>query len=101
MAAAGSRAPARSRRWSASPTSNGQRCASAARATAMTEPAPSPIAGDCRGLNFFRIDEGLRQLLPHYLDVAHLTHFAPHFDRLGALAGGRLDELAGIADKHP
>ena len=25
----------------------------------------------------------------------------PHFDRLGALAGGRLDELARIADKHP
>src|SRR6478672_12605312 len=27
-------------------------------------------------------------------------HLAPHFDRLGALAGNRLDELAGIADKH-
>ena len=25
----------------------------------------------------------------------------PHFDRLGALAGGRLDELAQVADKHP
>ena len=25
----------------------------------------------------------------------------PHFDRLGALAGGRLDELARTADKHP
>ena len=25
----------------------------------------------------------------------------PHFDRLGELAGGRLDELARIADKHP
>ena len=25
----------------------------------------------------------------------------PHFDRLGAIAGGRLDELACIADKNP
>jgi acyl-CoA dehydrogenase len=68
---------------------------------AMSEGAASPIAGDCRGLNFFRIDEGLTQLLPHYLDAGSLAHLAPHFERLGALAGGRIDELAGIADKHP
>jgi acyl-CoA dehydrogenase len=65
----------------------------------MTE--TSPIAGDCRGLNFFRIDDGLRQLLPHYLDAAPLAHLAPQFERLGGLAGGRIDELAGVADKHP
>ena len=59
------------------------------------------LAPDCRGLNFFHIDAGLRQLLPLYLDAATLCHFEPHFDRLGALAGGRLDELAAIADKHP
>jgi alkylation response protein AidB-like acyl-CoA dehydrogenase len=52
-------------------------------------------------MNFFRIDAGLRQLLPFYLDAATLQHFEPHFDRLGALAGGNLDELAAIADKHP
>jgi acyl-CoA dehydrogenase len=67
----------------------------------MTDPATSPIAGDCRGLNFFRIDDGLKQLLPHYLDAAPLKLLTPHFDRLGDLAGGRIDELAGIADKHP
>src|SRR5712692_8529976 len=59
------------------------------------------LAPDCRGLNFFRIDAGLQQLLASYLDPETLQHFAPHFDRLGALAGGRLDELAAIADKHP
>jgi alkylation response protein AidB-like acyl-CoA dehydrogenase len=59
------------------------------------------LAPDCRGLNFFRIDAGLRQLLALYLDTQTLARFEPHFDRLGALAGGRLDELAAIADKHP
>jgi acyl-CoA dehydrogenase len=58
------------------------------------------LAPDCRGLNFFQIDAGLRQLLALYLDAPTLRHFEPHFDRLGALAGGRLDELAAIADKH-
>ena len=65
------------------------------------EPAHSPLAGDCRGANFFRLDAGLKQLLPHYLDASALGHFEPHFDRLGDLAGGRLDELAAIADKNP
>jgi len=59
------------------------------------------LAPDCRGLNFFRIDASLRQLLPLYLDTATLARLEPHFDRLGALAGGRLDELAATADKNP
>ena len=29
------------------------------------------------------------------------THLEPHLRRLGELAGGRLDELAELADKHP
>jgi acyl-CoA dehydrogenase len=59
------------------------------------------LAPDCRGLNFFRIDSSLRQLLALYLDAPTLGRLEPHFDRLGALAGGRLDELAAIADKNP
>jgi acyl-CoA dehydrogenase len=59
------------------------------------------LAPDCRGLNFFRIDSSLRQLLALYLDAPTRDRLEPHFDRLGALAGGRLDELAAIADKHP
>src|SRR5262249_59289697 len=63
--------------------------------------ASDVLAPDCRGENFFRIDASLRQLLPLYLDASTLARLDPHFDRLGALAGGRLDELAATADKHP
>src|SRR3954453_11491488 len=59
------------------------------------------IALDCAGLNFYEIDRGLRDLLPLYLARDDYAQLAPHFHRLGALAGGRLDELARIADKHP
>jgi acyl-CoA dehydrogenase len=59
------------------------------------------IAPDCAGKNFYAIDRGLRDLLPLYLAPADFRQLEPHFDRLGALSGGRLDELARIADKHP
>ena len=59
------------------------------------------IAPDCAGQNFYAIDRGLRDLLAHYLSPDDFRRLEPHFDRLGALAGGRLDELARIADKHP
>jgi acyl-CoA dehydrogenase len=58
------------------------------------------IAPDCRGLNFWKIDRALRELLSLYLDQGALQHFTPHFERLGELASGRLDELAMQADKH-
>ena len=59
------------------------------------------IAPDCAGENFYAIDRGLRDLLAHYLTPDDFKRLEPHFDRLGALAGNRLDELARIADKHP
>ncbi|MHB8267944.1 acyl-CoA dehydrogenase family protein [Bradyrhizobium sp.] len=59
------------------------------------------IARDCAGLNFYEIDRGLRDLLPLYLSEADYRQLAPHFHRLGHLAGGRLDELARIADQNP
>lgn len=59
------------------------------------------LAPDCRGLNFYRIDAALQALLPLYMDAPLLAHLTPHLDRLGAVAGGRLDELAEAADKHP
>ena len=43
----------------------------------------------------------LARLLGLYLSAEVLAHLTPHLHRLGELAGGRLDELAGIADKHP
>jgi acyl-CoA dehydrogenase len=58
------------------------------------------IAPDCRGLNFWTIDRSLRDLLALYLDGKALAYFAPHFARLGELAGSRLDELAQQADKR-
>jgi acyl-CoA dehydrogenase len=59
------------------------------------------IARDCAGLNFYEIDRGLRDLLPLYLARDDYRQLAPHFHRLGHLAGGRLDELARVADKNP
>jgi acyl-CoA dehydrogenase len=62
---------------------------------------PDHIAPDCAGQNFYAVDRGLRDLLRLYLQPEDFRRLEPHFHRLGELAGGRLDELAGIADKHP
>ena len=58
------------------------------------------VAPDCRGMNFYRADKSLQDLLPLYMPQKLLSHLDPHFVRLGELAGGRLDELASIADKN-
>jgi alkylation response protein AidB-like acyl-CoA dehydrogenase len=69
--------------------------------------APDPdhgsdlIAPDCAGQNFYLVDHALRDLLQLYLAPDDFRRLEPHFHRLGALAGGRLDQLAKIADKHP
>ena len=81
-------------------------------ASANPETLPTPSAGsyntaaglvapDCRGMNFYRIDRGLRDLLDLHMEPRLRAAMEPHLDRLGQLAGGRLDELAEIADKHP
>ncbi len=59
------------------------------------------LAPDCAGQNFYAIDRGLRDLLQLYLEPNDFRRLQPHLHRLGALAGGRLDELARAADKHP
>ncbi len=68
--------------------------------------APPPPSGadavpDSRGLNLYRADPALARLASLYLPPELDAHLAPHLDRLGALAGGRLDELAGAADRNP
>ncbi|MFN4014263.1 MAG: acyl-CoA dehydrogenase family protein [Reyranella sp.] len=68
---------------------------------ARTRHGSDHIGGDSRDLNFFQADGGLRDLLRLYLSPAEQRHFWPHFDRLGALAGGDLDRWADQADKHP
>src|SRR5436190_280125 len=60
----------------------------------------SPIAPDCPGLDFYAIDRGLQQLLAIYLPRDSHSQVEPHLRRLGILAGGRIDELARVADKH-
>jgi alkylation response protein AidB-like acyl-CoA dehydrogenase len=56
---------------------------------------------DQRGANLYAGDEGLQDLLRVYLPEPLRAHLEPHFQRLGELAGGHLDELASIADKNP
>ena len=56
---------------------------------------------DSRGLNLYRADPGFAGLLGLYLPPALHAHLAPHFERLGALAGGELDALAATADRNP
>jgi acyl-CoA dehydrogenase len=70
--------------------------------SATTDTAgPSAIAPDTRGMNFYRADESLRDLLVLYLADDLRAHLEPHLDRLGELAGGELDVCAALADKHP
>jgi len=59
------------------------------------------IAPDCSGMDFWAADRSLRDLLSIYVPSRLLNDLTPHYKRLGALAGGRLDELARIADRHP
>jgi alkylation response protein AidB-like acyl-CoA dehydrogenase len=58
------------------------------------------IAPDCHGENFFTLDRSLQSLLPLYMDGALLSHLTPHYERLGEVAGGRLDDLTRLADRH-
>lgn len=59
------------------------------------------IAPDCAGMNFYDMDRSLHASLRLNMDPSGYEHFAPHFSRLGEVAGGRLDELARIVDRNP
>src|SRR5262245_21522568 len=65
---------------------------------------PKSVAGllapDTTGMNFYRADPALTDLLRIHLPEALFRHIEPHLDRLGALAGGPLDECARLADRH-
>ena len=47
-------------------------------------------------MDFYAVDQGLRDLLAIYLPGEVLDRLTPHYQRLGQLAGGRLDELAAL-----
>ena len=73
-------------------------------ATDAAVPAPTgsrAVAPDCRGQDFFALDASLQALLGLYLDESVRRRLWPHYERLGRLAGGRLDALAAEADRHP
>lgn len=67
----------------------------------MTMSLPSSDVPDSRGLNLFRADPYAAALSKRYLPPALHEHLLPHLDRLGALAGAQIDELAAVADQHP
>ncbi|MBV7481566.1 acyl-CoA dehydrogenase family protein [Bordetella sp. BOR01] len=56
---------------------------------------------DSRGLNLFSADPYAASLCALYLPPALHAHLLPHLDRLGALAGSHIDELAAVADRNP
>jgi len=64
-------------------------------------PMGAEAVPDGRGLNLWRADPWGRALVGLYLPADLAAHLAPHLDRMGALAGGRLDELAALADRNP
>ncbi len=65
---------------------------------ANDEPHPIP---DSHGINLFTVDPDLARLLRIYLPDDVYRHVQPQLLRLGELAGGRLDDLALVADKNP
>jgi len=58
------------------------------------------LAPDTSGMNFYRGDPALADLLRIHLPEELFRHIEPHLDRLGGLAGGYLDECARLADRH-
>jgi hypothetical protein len=73
-----------------------------ARQSDVTGPADRPglLAPDTSGMNFYRADPALTDLLRIHLPEALFRHIEPHLDRLGGLTGGHLDECARLADRH-
>jgi acyl-CoA dehydrogenase len=65
------------------------------------EAVPSTYVPDSYGRNLYEVDPQLDALLRLYLPRELFDHLRPHLVRLGGLAGGTLDELAGTADRNP
>lgn len=66
----------------------------------QTEPEASAIP-DRRGINLFSSDPAMSGLLKVYLPDDLYRHIESVFVELGNDAGGRLDDLALVADKNP
>lgn len=59
------------------------------------------LAKDCHGLNFYETDSAFSALLKLRLPGEVFEFLQPHLRRLGELAGGRMNELAALADCNP
>ena len=64
-------------------------------------PTGASAVPDSHGINLLEADPALLQLASLYLPPDLLAHLRPHLNRLGALAGGTLDDLATSADRNP
>jgi len=63
--------------------------------------APTRSRPDTTGLNFYRADPSLADLLQLYLPDKLFSHIEPHLERLGALGGDHLDQWrAARPDRH-
>ncbi|MET0707579.1 MAG: acyl-CoA dehydrogenase family protein [Tardiphaga sp.] len=63
-------------------------------------PVANMIAPDTSGMNFYRADPALADLLRIHLPDDLFRHIEPHLERLGGLVGGPLDEAGRMADRH-
>ena len=70
--------------------------AEGARSAATSHPVP-----DRHGSNLYTTDTQFAPLLQLYLPPDVDAHLQPYLTQMGELAGGRLDELALVADKNP
>ena len=77
------------------------RAASEVTTPAVTAPTMGEAIPDTRGSNFYQTDPALAAILKLCIAPELFAHLEPHLDRLGALAGGKLDALAGTADRNP
>jgi alkylation response protein AidB-like acyl-CoA dehydrogenase len=67
----------------------------------LLAPAAPEAVPDNRGANLFDADPRYAELLALYLAPDLHAFLLPHLQRLGALAGDALDQLASTADKNP
>ena len=67
----------------------------------VAPPSGAAAVPDSHGINLWRADPVLARLLALHLPPDLAAHLAPHLDRLGALAGGKLETLALTADQNP
>ncbi len=68
---------------------------------ATSPAAPAHPVPDRHGSNLYTTDTQFAPLLQLYLPSDVDAHLQPYLTQMGELAGGRLDELALVADKNP